>query len=634
MFTKLEIGKKVLTLLSFVSLFLFWFMLPVYADPINEAEPNDSSGTAQSLSEIGRENYIIAAINVGNDRDWYKFTGDADQTYIIEIFEAGASLNTNGGYNCSGYDEGLGIKVYDSSITQLAASCEPNDTNAGAGNVHNILQFTTGVSGEFYIQVIPNNSSVTGEYKLRILYQYNHPNASWDNTYEPNNRRLSAAPIEIGRENAVSTTIDQRIVNYATGFVDVDWYRFEAEANKTYIIELFNADINFNAAGGYNCEYDEGIGLQVFDISGTIIANACEPNDDDLGSGNVHNIVQISPGLAGTYFIKVIPNESWRYGSYQLRVLPQYNDTEASWDNAYEPNNRRLSAAPILIGRENAITTNIGQRVVNYATDFVDTDWYRFEAEANKTYTVELFNADVNFNAAAGYNCTYDEGIGMGIFDDSGTSIASACEPNDDKSGSGNVHNIVQFTPGLAGTYFIKVIPNENNRYGNYQLRVLPPYNDLLASWDADYEPNNKAVNAYLLQPGQTVHTNIEIRSSTYSTNFVDRDWFRLEAVGGESYTIETVNVAANLATSSGSNCYGYTRTGLGIIVYDPSLSTQIVKQCGVNGTGSVHTTVTFEAGLSGTYYIWILPNSNDASGNYSVRVGGQHKIYLPVVIR
>ncbi|MBX3055972.1 MAG: hypothetical protein KF770_05815 [Anaerolineae bacterium] len=643
--THQRVTLPVVSLCLLVATFFFLSTRQVHADPITEVEPNDSSGTAQTLTVIGRENYVIASTNPGNDRDWYKFTATAGQTYVIEIFEASASLNVGGGSNCQSgqFDEGLGLKVYDSSITQVAASCEPNDTGAGAGNVHNIVQFTTGISGEFYVQVIPNNGTVTGDYKLRVLYQYDHPAASWDSNYEPNNRMMSAAPIQIGRENDVSTTIEQRIVNYATNFVDVDWFRFEAIANKTYVVEIFNADVNFNAASGANCisgRVDEGVGLRIYDASGTEIISSCEPNDIGTGSGNVHNIVQFTPGLAGTYFIKVIPNESNRYGSYKLRVLPQYDDPDASWDGSYEPNNRRMNAAEIVVGYQNAIHTNVEERIVNYSTNYVDTDWYYFEAVANETYVIEVFNADINFDAASGSNCVsgrVDEGIGLRIYDDTGTLIADSCEPNDFRVGSGNVHNVVQFTPGLAGSYFIKVIPNNNTRHGNYSLRVLPPHNSLLASWDGNYEPNNRPVNGYLLQPGQTLNTNIEARSSTYSTNFVDRDWYRVEALAGQSYTIETVNVAPSLATTSGSNCQGSTRTGLGIIVYDPSLSTQIVRQCSANGTGNVHTTATFEAGLSGTYYVWVLPNSSTASGNYSVRLGGfsgQSKVYLPMVIR
>lgn len=646
MFIKTNIHQRVtlpvVSLCLLVATFFFLSTRQVHADPITEVEPNDSSGTAQTLSAIGRENYVIASISPANDRDWYKFMATAGQTYVIEIFEASASLNSAYGANCHGYDndEGLGIKIYDSSITQIAVSCQPNDSHAGAGNVHNIVQFSTAINGEFYIQVIPNNSSVIGDYKLRVLYQYNNSAASWDSNFEPNNRLMRAASIQIGHENAINTTIEERVVNYATGFVDVDWYRFEAEANTTYVIEVFNADVNFNAAYGANChgyDNDEGIGLIIYDNSGTEIVSSCQPNDHNVGAGNVHNIIEFAPGLAGTYFIKVIPNQSWRYGSYQLRVLPQYDHPAASWASNYEPNNRQAIAAEIHVGRQQAIITDIEERIVNYSTNFVDVDWYRFEAIANETYTIELFNADVNFNAAYGANChgnDNDEGIGLMIYDASGTVIATACQPNDSRTGSGNVHNIVQFTPGLAGNYFIKVIPNNENRHGNYNLRVLPSHNSLLASWDTDYEPNNRPANAYLLQTGQTLNSNIEERSSTYSTNAVDRDYYRLEALAGQAYTIETVNVSPNLATSSGQNCTGTTRTGLGIVVYDPTVSTRIAEQCSANGSGNVHTTLTFQAGLSGTYYVWIIPNSSTAFGNYSVRLGGQDKVYLPVVVR
>jgi hypothetical protein len=52
------------------------------------------------MLQNGRENYIIAITNVGNDRNWYKFTTTAGQTYVIEIFEASVSLNSAGGTNC------------------------------------------------------------------------------------------------------------------------------------------------------------------------------------------------------------------------------------------------------------------------------------------------------------------------------------------------------------------------------------------------------------------------------------------------------------------------------------------------------------------------------------------------------
>lgn len=624
-----------------VSLLVFLLLVfgPVYAGSITEIEPNDSSGTAQTLNAIGLENYVIAATNSGNDRDWYKFTAAASQTYAIEIFEASASLNSASGANCNGNsDEGLGLKIYDASLTQIAFSCEPNDLKAGAGNVHNIVEFTTSLAGNFYIQVIPNNSSVTGNYKLRVLYQYNNPSASWDSDYEPNNRLMNAALIQVGREHVISTNVEQHIVNYATGFVDVDWFRFNAEANKAYVIEILNADANFNAAYGSICNgnSDEGIGLRLYDVTGTEVTSSCEPNDTSAGSGNVHNIIQFTPGLSGTYFIKVIPNQNDRYGSYQLRVLPQHDQSSASWDVKHEPNNRLVNAAKIQLGYQNAIQATIEERIDNYSTNSVDTDWYRFEAESNETYVIELFNADVNFNAASGAKCNgnSDEGIGLRLYDNSGTVIASECEPNDYRTGSGNVHNILQFTPGLSGTYFIKVIPNNNDRHGNYSLRVLPPHDNPLASWNSNFEPNNQPANAYLLQPGQTVNTNIEARSSTYSTNFVDRDWYLLEAVAGETYTIQTINVAPSLATTSGSNCRGSSRTGLGVVVYDPSLSTRVAEQCVANGSGNIHTAVTFTAGLGGTYYIWVIPNSSTADGNYGVRVGGVNTVYLPMIVR
>jgi hypothetical protein len=561
----------------------------------------------------------------------------------VELFNAAANFNAASGDNCTNWSyTGIGLRIFDASGTLLANQCSPNVTYTGSGNVHNIVQFSPGLAGDYFIQVIPNSPSRYGDYQLRVLPPYDDPLASWDDNHEPNNRRATAAPIQLGRENAISAVAEQRDDIYSTNQVDTDWYHFEAEANKTYTVELFNAAANFNAASGDNCtnwSYT-GIGLRIVDASGTLLASECSPNTTRTGSGNVHTIVQFTPGLAGDYFIQVIPNSRSRYGDYQLRVLLPYDDPLASWDDNHEPNNRRATAAPIQLGRENVISSFVEERIANYSTNRVDSDWYRFEAEANKTYTIELLNVAANFNAASGDNCTNWSytGIGLRIVDASGTLLTSSCRPNNDNSGSGNVHNIIQFRPGLAGDYFIEVIPNENTRYGNYQLRVLPPHNDLLASWDANYEPNNRPANAYLLQPGRLLSTNIEARITTYSTNRVDQDWYRVQAVAGQTYTIETVNVAPSLATASGSNCRGYTRTGLGIVVFDSTVSTRIAEECVANGQGQVHTTASFTAGLTGTYYVWIIPNSQTASGNYGVRlVGifeGEHKAYLPMVRR
>ncbi len=607
--------------------------------PIDENEPNNTSQQAQTLSVIGRENYVNAAISPAGDQDWYKFNAEAGVTYVVELFEVSASVNNAAGYLCNGaYGAGVGLIVYDASITEIAASCEPNDHNSGAGNVHNILEFTVGVSGIYYIHTLGHHNSVTGNYKLRILPDYTNPIASWDENYEPNNRRSTAAQIIVGRENALSTDIEQRIVNYATNFVDVDWYRFDANADQTYTIELFNVDISFNNAAGYSCngQYGSGIGLIVYDATGTDITASCEPNDNNAGSGNIHNILQFTPGLPGTYFIKVIPHHEDLNGEYSLRVLPQYDQPGTSWDTQFEPNNRRLTAAEILVGRENAIATNVEERIINYATNFVDVDWYHFEANAGQTYTIELFNIDISFNNAAGYSCngSFGAGVGLIVYDATGVDIAASCEPNDYNIGSGNVHNILQFTPGLAGTYFIKVIPHQEDLNGNYSLRVLPQYDQPGSSWDTQFEPNNKPHTAYLLSPGQPLTSDIETRLANYATNFVDRDWYRIDALAGEAYIIETFNVSNSLAVGSGSLCQGATRTGLGILIYDPTLSTILIRQCSVNGTGNVHTTITFVPDISGTYYIWILPNSSTVSGSYSVRLGGVDKVYLPMVKR
>jgi hypothetical protein len=294
-----------------------------------------------------------------------------------------------------------------------------------------------------------------------------------------------------------------------------------------------------------------------------------------------------------------------------------------------EPNNSSGQAQILAaIGREHYVNAAINSGG--------DQDWYQFSAEAGVTYVIELFEVGASLNTISGSQCGHgsDYGVGLRLYDDSGTEITYSCAPNYYDSGSANVHNILAFTPGLAGTYFIKVIPNHENLNGYYSLRVLPQYDQPGASWDTKFEPNNTPATAQLLPPSQTLTTDIETRLTNYATNFVDRDWYRLEAIAGETYRIETVNVSSSLTTSSGKLCQGSTKIGLGIRLYDPTLSTILAYQCSANGTGNVHTSLTFVPDISGTYYIWILPNSSTVSGSYSLRFAGVETVYLPTIRR
>lgn len=102
-------------------------------------------------------------------------------------------------------------------------------------------------------------------------------------------------------------------------------------------------------------------------------------------------------------------------------------------------------------------------------------------------------------------------------------------------------------------------------------------------------------------------------------------DWYRFEAVGGQSYLIELFNVDSTLTDPEGTNCYGRNQ-GVGLQVYDSTIignprQNPQAQQCQPNGTGEVHNRLQFQPETTGLYHIHLIPNANSAFGNYEIRV-------------
>ncbi len=133
-----------------------------------------------------------------------------------------------------------------------------------------------------------------------------------------------------------------------------------------------------------------------------------------------------------------------------------------------ENNNTRDTANPITVGVAGAQNSAI--------MPAADVDWYRFEAKANVTYTVEVLNVDPAM------------GLYLSVYDASGRRLQ-----NWDSyygNGNGNVYVRLQVTPTIAQTLFVRVTAESATQTGAYTVRVLPDYANGL-TWDATGEPDD-----------------------------------------------------------------------------------------------------------------------------------------------
>jgi hypothetical protein len=557
-------------------------------------EPNNDPSIAYEIT-VGATNALSTSIEQQSpgfstnyaDVDWYRFQAKEGQTYTIEVFDADKQITAQTGNNCERYYDyaGLAISVYDSSIANIQTSrCSPY----GPADVHTIVRFKASTSDFFYIKVYPNSNSskVYGAYGIRVLPHHDDEAAEWNSTtFEPNNSSSNAYEIGVGRTKALTSTIEPRSSRFSTNYADVDWYRFEATADQSYVVELFDVASSLAAEEGNNCyRYGDYSGLAMFvygeevtdpAISAEAVAGKCSP---DEGVGNVHRITTFTAKASGTFYIVVYPQSNVVAGDYGIRVLPSYDEPEASWDLAMEPNNRSIHAYPLEPARCGRVTT-IEKRRQAFVTNKNDHDWYAIETEADKEYIFDIYDLDPAFG---------EEGLTLRVYDAAGDIVLE---------GAGNNYQGV-LTAEYDGFYHVLVYPN-SNASGSYRIRAVPadgpecsgrpnPTVSIQGCSSMGINPENGQVTLRgnpRRGCDQTFTREVTCESGVTPSNVrlnIGNSSFPMESIGDDKYQV-TINTSTDLPSRSRSMDISVSKTCdnevpgtqtiiVGIIVFfDPS---------------------------------------------------------------
>ena len=252
-----------------------------------EGEPNDTLATANTIA-VNNIGDTGATINPSNDTDWFKFTVSPGN-YTIQAYDVASSLSS-----------GISTTLYSSSGQWIAS-----DTD-GSNNVASQISTSISIAGTYYIRVEGESSSQIGTYKLRVLPEAGH-GLTWDAESEPDGARALAPEVALGVANAKSRSF---AVTSATlvDSDDVDYIRFTAPRAGVYTVQAF--DVATTAAPA---------SIDVYDASGNFLEN------EDAGSANVNRQASVAISIPGTYFARLTPDYSGHAGTYQVRVLPQYD---------------------------------------------------------------------------------------------------------------------------------------------------------------------------------------------------------------------------------------------------------------------------------------------------------------------
>ena len=556
-------------------------------------EPNDESSLAYQLN-VGRTAGLSSAIEARNgiyrtsnaDRDWYRFEAIGGNSYVVDVYNILSSFGSNG----------LELYLYDNNLNEIAY-----DTYgaSGSGNSDANLTFTAGSSGVYYIRIHPYDSNESGTYSIRILPKYDESGASWntnDRKYAPNDWWMNAYPIQIN-PCGISTYIYARDSQYRTTNGDKDWFVFEGAIGEQYSVEIYDVS---GFSSGYNVE------LYVY-----------EQNREEIGHATYNNTsVSFTAGYNGLYYARVHPYNGDDTGNYSVRAVsstsgtcqntatptpnpPVPTATSTPVSTAFppgsteiNPNNNSGTANQMNIGYENYASATIDP--------IEDEDWFKFTATAGVKYVIDTYNISSSFGNNGLELYLYNSSLNQLDYDTYGA------------SGSGNSDARITFVAGSSDVYYLKIKAYSSTEGGSYYLRILPDYNHG-ATWDATtFEPNDESSLAYQLNVGRTagLSSAIEARNGIYRTSNADRDWYRFEAIGGNSYVVDVYNILS----SFGSN-------GLELYLYDNNLNEIAYDTYGASGSGNSDANLTFTAGSSGVYYIRIHPYDSNESGTYSIRI-------------
>lgn len=294
--------------------------------PVDEVEPNDAADQAQTLTKLGLGYPIKASMPAGSDQDWYRFEAEKGETYVVEVFDVTTGLAKTQGRGCNGGAyTGLSITVLDSFKSEvITPQCLPSAT----GNVHNRLEYKAGFNDTYFIKIALNatTSADAGRYSLRVLPKHTNKTAAWDaKDFEPNDMATTAYAIDVGLDSAIISNFEARDSIYSTNQADVDWYRFEATAGQTYLVELFDVDMSLAVTKGWDCNGAGYFGLSLVIFLGnatmTEIKRQCPP----VGGDNIHNIIEFEANKESTYYIQVTSNANTGTdnGNYSIRVVPK-----------------------------------------------------------------------------------------------------------------------------------------------------------------------------------------------------------------------------------------------------------------------------------------------------------------------
>ena len=375
------------------------------------------TGTEATVVVGGSE---TGEINYAEDRDWFRVTLQAGNTYRIDL----KGRDTGAGTLWDPYLRG----VHDEHGVLIAGTTNNNRIRSAPDSQ---LYFTAEESGIHYVAAGAYFGD-QGTYRLSVT-----------DVTDPTDD-FSAGT---GRPGTVA------VGGTATGEInhprDRDWFEVTLEANTTYRIDLEGMST------GDGTLYDPYL-RGVYDEHGVLLAGT---SNNDGGTGLRNSRVTFTAPKDGTYYVAAGGNKAWAStyseGTYTLSVTDDLTD-----DFAAEAGTGTGTVA-------------VGGLATGEVETPGDRDWFAVTLEANKVYRIDLEGSQTR----NGPLWVWDPYL-HGVHDEHGVRFAGTA--NDNYVRGRNNNSRVYFTAEGDGTYYVAA-GAAGHWQGTYELSVKEVVDDFAA---------------------------------------------------------------------------------------------------------------------------------------------------------
>ena len=309
--------------------------------------PDDCTDNTATTCEVDVGGSAMGNIDSETDVDWFRIDLVSDTRYQFDL-EGDDTTRGNLG------DPYLQLA---NSLGNVLGGTQNRDS--GVGDNARVIWTPANIGNELVYLIVEGAANTTGTYTLSVIVLGANGNSEADTDCPTGT--TTTCQVEVGASATGNVSTD----------IDGDWFKAVLEADKTYQI-----DLEGTAGGGGTLPDPELYNIR--DSSGDAIADT---NNDDVGGedGILDSRVIFTPTTAGTYYLEA-SSATGEHGTYTLSVR-----------EVAPPDDLPVDDCP-----RNTTTTcevEVGGSVMGTIGNDLDTDWFRVELKAGRTYRIDMKGA-------------------------------------------------------------------------------------------------------------------------------------------------------------------------------------------------------------------------------------------------